>query len=209
MPLGTWFNGRDYQIAPNSYNPPAMHRLVERIIRFLRLAEVRPHLRPCKAWVDLGCHETYPLLRENRGLAERAWGLDLCVKTATDGDIELLTQDITRPLPFADGSKDLVTILAVLEHVLDPQAVLAECRRILAPGGRLVATTPTHLGIHTHAWLIKTGLVKDVRDDEHQDFDVSPALLDAWARKAGFEVEVARSFEFGMNALLVARRPER
>lgn len=184
-----------------------MHRLVEGLIRYLRLKEVNPHLRPCKSWVDLGCHATYPLLRENRGLAERAWGLDLCVKPGKDGNIELLAGDITKPLPFPDASVELVTSLAVLEHVLTPKEVVAEVRRILVPGGRFVMTTPTHLGIHTHAWLIKTGLVKDVRDDEHQDFDVSPALLASWARDAGLEPEVARSFEFGMNALLVARRP--
>lgn len=184
-----------------------MNALIEGVIRRLRLGEVKPHLKPCKRWVDLGCHPTYPLLKECRTLAEAAWGLDLEVAPGRDGNIELRAHDITKPLPFADASTDLVTALAVLEHVTTPQEVLAECRRIMAPGARLVATTPTHLGIHVHAGLIKTGLVKDVRHDEHQDFGMSPKLLASWARAVGLEVEVCHAFELGMNTLIVARRP--
>jgi len=43
---------------------------------------------------------------------------------------------------FPVGSFDVVTLTHVVEHVDDPVALLAECRRILRPGGRVVATTP-------------------------------------------------------------------
>jgi len=46
------------------------------------------------------------------------------------------------PLPFETGSFDLVTILDVLEHVDDDVAMVAEIRRLLRPGGRMVATVP-------------------------------------------------------------------
>lgn len=45
-------------------------------------------------------------------------------------------------LPFAAGSFDLVVLSALLEHLLDPAAAVAECARILRPGGRLVAYVP-------------------------------------------------------------------
>ncbi|HET7618537.1 MAG TPA: class I SAM-dependent methyltransferase [Vicinamibacterales bacterium] len=50
--------------------------------------------------------------------------------------------DLTRPLPFADGSFDAVSCSAVL-HVLtreDQRAAIAELARVLRPGGRLVVT---------------------------------------------------------------------
>jgi SAM-dependent methyltransferase len=47
-----------------------------------------------------------------------------------------------RQLPFADGSFDAVTASSVLEYTADPGAVLAECARVLAPGGVLVCTVP-------------------------------------------------------------------
>lgn len=55
---------------------------------------------------------------------------------------EVLQADLNRPLPLADGSKDRVLALSVLEHLLMPSAFLGECHRVLAPGGRLVILTP-------------------------------------------------------------------
>jgi len=48
------------------------------------------------------------------------------------------------PLPFDDGSFDLVWSSEVIEHVADTARWLSEVRRVLAPGGRLLLTTPSH-----------------------------------------------------------------
>lgn len=45
-------------------------------------------------------------------------------------------------LPLAGESFDLLVALDVLEHTDDDLAVLGELRRVLKPGGRLVATVP-------------------------------------------------------------------
>ena len=44
--------------------------------------------------------------------------------------------------PFPDGSFDLVLSVEVLEHVADVELATREIARLLAPGGRLVLTTP-------------------------------------------------------------------
>jgi SAM-dependent methyltransferase len=49
--------------------------------------------------------------------------------------------DIHR-LPYADGSFDLVVHSDTLEHVINPIHALAECRRVLKPGGGLCFTVP-------------------------------------------------------------------
>jgi 2-polyprenyl-6-hydroxyphenyl methylase/3-demethylubiquinone-9 3-methyltransferase len=48
------------------------------------------------------------------------------------------------PLPLDDSSFDLVWASEVIEHVADTAAWLSELRRVLAPGGRLLITTPSH-----------------------------------------------------------------
>ncbi|MEZ4224543.1 MAG: class I SAM-dependent methyltransferase [Polyangiaceae bacterium] len=45
-------------------------------------------------------------------------------------------------LPFDDHSFDVVFNKSVLEHLHDVSYVLGECRRVLAPGGRLVSMVP-------------------------------------------------------------------
>ncbi len=51
-------------------------------------------------------------------------------------------------LPFADELFDLVVCEAVLEHVRQPNAVVAEMVRVLKPGGQLYVETPFLEGFH-------------------------------------------------------------
>lgn len=52
--------------------------------------------------------------------------------------------DISRPLPFPDQSVDVIYLEEVIEHVPRTTGIrlLAECHRILKPGGALRLTTP-------------------------------------------------------------------
>jgi SAM-dependent methyltransferase len=43
---------------------------------------------------------------------------------------------------YAEGSFDVVTLWDVIEHTLDPRAMLDRCRRLLKPGGVLIVNYP-------------------------------------------------------------------
>jgi 2-polyprenyl-3-methyl-5-hydroxy-6-metoxy-1,4-benzoquinol methylase len=60
-------------------------------------------------------------------------------------------------LPFPDESFDLVIFTEVLEHiaVTDPRVVLQEIRRVLAPGGRMLLSTPNVANLSNVAALIR------------------------------------------------------
>lgn len=47
-----------------------------------------------------------------------------------------------RSFPFADANFDAVLCNQVLEHVFEPDAFIAEIRRVLRPGGRVLLTVP-------------------------------------------------------------------
>jgi SAM-dependent methyltransferase len=55
---------------------------------------------------------------------------------------------VAERLPFADESCDGVILQAVLEHVVDENDTLAECFRVLRPGGKLLVEIPFIQGDH-------------------------------------------------------------
>ncbi len=55
-------------------------------------------------------------------------------------------------LPFKNKSFDGVVIQAVLEHVVDPQLVVSEIRRVLRPNGFVYAETPFMQQVHEGAY---------------------------------------------------------
>ena len=48
-------------------------------------------------------------------------------------------------LPVATGTADVVVSLQVIEHLWEQERFLAECRRVLRPGGTLIVSTPNRL----------------------------------------------------------------
>ncbi|MGF1502485.1 MAG: class I SAM-dependent methyltransferase, partial [Paracoccaceae bacterium] len=69
-----------------------------------------------------------------------------------DLPITLHPADVERdPLPFADGSADLVLAMEILEHLaVDPAHALVEAARVLVDGGHLILSTPnaaSHRGV--------------------------------------------------------------
>ncbi len=60
------------------------------------------------------------------------------------GNVRWLEADVADLSPVADGSVDAVAAIDLVEHIDDPTlaAMLAECRRVLRPGGRLGIYTP-------------------------------------------------------------------
>ncbi len=67
----------------------------------------------------------------SRGMLERARARSEAAK------IRLIRHDVTRPLPLADGTADVVVITLVLEHVDDLRPVMAEVARVLRPDGEV------------------------------------------------------------------------
>jgi SAM-dependent methyltransferase len=60
---------------------------------------------------------------------------------------------IGESLPFPADSFDLVTMYDVMEHVLRPREVLAECFRVLRPGGQLAVVFPPYYHLTAGAHL--------------------------------------------------------
>jgi SAM-dependent methyltransferase len=63
-------------------------------------------------------------------------------------DADLQVADLGSPLPFPDGAFDDVIAALVLHYLEDWGPALAELRRVLKPGGRLIASVDHPFAIH-------------------------------------------------------------
>lgn len=125
-----------------------------------------------------------------------------------------LVQGAAEALPFPDASFDFINACEVIEHVQDPEKMLEEMCRVLAPGGAAYVSVPNRFGLkdqHFHLYFVNwlprawsdaaialAGKHKDYRDasaghqrlrDMHYyTFDTIAVL----ARSAGFVVEDIR-----------------
>jgi SAM-dependent methyltransferase len=107
--------------------------------------------------LDLGCGEGGTLW--HLGDPAGAIGLDLFpakLAFARDHVRANLVAGSAVALPFADGSFDQVMVRDVIHHVTDAGGMLAECRRVLAPDGRVDVLEPCRLNplILAHALLL-------------------------------------------------------
>src|SRR5690606_8887355 len=132
---------------PMSERATRGHGLLEPLLARLRARRAEaliPEALRAGRVLDVGCGSS-PYFLSHTYFAEK-YAVDQLPPAAGSTGILWHQLDLNvRPrLPFEDAYFQVVTMLAVAEH-LDPVALeqlCGECRRVLAPGGRLVLTTP-------------------------------------------------------------------
>jgi ubiquinone/menaquinone biosynthesis C-methylase UbiE len=114
----------------------------------LRRRFLRSGVKPGDRALDLGCGEG-DLTAELAAAGGRPIGAEVADAAVTRArarhpELEFERVPIDGPLPFDDQRFDLVWSSEVIEHVADTARWLSEVRRVLAPSGRLLLTTPSH-----------------------------------------------------------------
>ena len=83
-------------------------------------------------------------------------------------------------LPLRSSTVDIVANLQVIEHLWDQEGFLAECARVLRPGGRLLVTTPNRITFSPG---------RDTPLNPFHTRELSPSEMDSMLTGAGFAVE--------------------
>jgi ubiquinone/menaquinone biosynthesis C-methylase UbiE len=100
-----------------------------------KLLQINPH-----SLLDAGCGGG-ALLRMFADRQPEAFAAGCDFAPVNDPRFHPVTGDIDA-LPFSDAAFEAVVCCETLEHLPGPSGALTECRRVLAPGGRLVITVP-------------------------------------------------------------------
>jgi 2-polyprenyl-3-methyl-5-hydroxy-6-metoxy-1,4-benzoquinol methylase len=173
----------------------------------------RWRIRRALAWVpdgghvlDVGCADG-ALFDLGRGRIGSGVGVDPEPAPVWRGPLGTERRTGTFPDAVRDGeSFDAIVMLAVVEHVEEPQLKLwaQECARLLRPEGRVVITVPSPLVDS----LLHVGIALRVLDgmEAHQHHGFDPRGVPELFATAGLEVEAARRFQLGLNNLFVLRK---
>ena len=126
-----------------------MNKFLDKLIRYFRVKKIISNI-PKNVFkiLDIGC-------------GPKPWFFYLRTKNLENIDItaidkieynfisnipfKFIVYDVENPLPFDENSFDLVTALALIEHLNNRENFLKEIYRILKPEGILLMTTPSRL----------------------------------------------------------------
>lgn len=164
------------------------------------------------AILEVGCGTgATGALAKARGRAGRYVGIELhepsaikardCLDDVLIGDVEHMA------LPFKPATFDALILSEVLEHLIDPWAVLENLSPLVRPGGIVLASSPNVSHWRVIAQLLRGRFDltdRGVFDRTHMRW-FTPATFTAMFERAGFKVfDVGPVGPFGPNGRLIS-----
>ncbi len=168
---------------------------IDHFIAKMRFRAAYPYLGAGSRVCDLGCGLEMAFLDFAEDKIARGVGIDDQVESGTHGRWLRIHADLRGRLPLNDAQFDHVVMLAVFEHLAEPESVLREAFRWPA-----AMVDPILNVLHT------LHLVSDeMESDEHQK-RMPVTEVQRLLEHVGFREFHHEKFELGLNNLMVATR---
>lgn len=161
------------QVPPDYYQKGIENNLLQRFWHYQKLKNVCEMIdNNPKAVLDVGCASGWLLFEIAKNYPKaQCTGIDVYKKALEYASkaykkIKFIEADAHK-LPFSDQSFDLIICTEVLEHVQDPKGVLQEIKRVLKPGGVVIAEMDTNNLLFRLIWFFWTRFKGRVWKDSH------------------------------------------
>jgi 2-polyprenyl-3-methyl-5-hydroxy-6-metoxy-1,4-benzoquinol methylase len=181
--------------------------ILEPLLRKLRIKRILPVLKQfpeCKL-LDVGCGWEARLLKQVEPHVASGTGIDFKAPDIRTDKITTISATLNDSLPFLDNSFNVVTLMAVLEHLEKPDAILREIHRVLQNDGILIGTVPSKASKPVLEFLsYKLNIVNPEEIRDHKQYFDKKSLMEILT-KAGFINIKHRYFQFGMNNFFMAK----
>lgn len=181
---------------------------LEKLFAYLRHKKVIKYIHKGSVVCDIGCGPSAQFLKKIAPLIKYGFGFDKNIQNYENSKIKIRKIKILNKIPLSDKTVDIITMLAVLEHLKKPEQVLSECFRILKRDGKLILTTPTPLAKPILEFLaFKLNLIDQEQIKDHQNYFPS-RIIEQMLIRAEFKNQniKKRWVGFMFNSLIIAKR---
>lgn len=185
-----------------------MNSFIDKLLRQWRCRKVIKHIPKNSVVCDIGCGEKAVFLKTVSNSIKKGIGLDEKAIDYLDSKLEIKKCRFSADIPLKDESCDIITMMAVLEHLSKPQEILNECRRILKKGGKLILTVPAPAAKKILEFLaFRLRIIDENEIKDHKNY-FKASEIEKMLLIAGFKKENIRNsfFEFRFNILTIAEK---
>lgn len=211
--------------------------ILEPLLRKMRLARVLPYIQSFAnpKVLDIGCGWEARLLREIEPYISKGVGIDFKAPKISTPKLETFAyffeqkEEITESsqnaftfnggggdanlstkhchLPFENEEFDVVTLLAVLEHLNHPKEMLQEIARVLKPNGILLLTVPSRAAKPVLEFLsYRLKIVSEAEIRDHKRYYNKADLANLAHQVPNLCLQKHKYFQCGMNNFALLRK---
>lgn len=179
---------------------PHTEPFLEPILRKMRLKRVVSCIPKNTVLLDVGCGTSATFLKAISPNIKQGFGVDFKVDDTQFNNIKTTQLRLDNKLPFEDSTFDVVTMLAVLEHIEKEQEILREIYRVLVPGGKLIITVPSVWSQPVLEFMAyKLRLVSEAEIRDHKRYYNREKLKKVLIEANGFDDFNHQYFQMRMN----------
>lgn len=182
---------------------------MEPILRKMRIGKVLDEIKKVSGCtlLDVGCGFNHKFLSTVEPYIAHGTGIDFKVPELTSEKIRTIHATLDETLPFAENSFDIVTMLAVLEHLDRPYEICSEILRVLKPGGRLILTVPGKRAKPILEFLAyRLGIVNKAEIEDHKKYYDLTELQELVENVGQFKIVKHAHFQLGTNNFCVMEK---
>ena len=177
---------------------------LEKFLQLLRFRRVFPYANSGSKVLDIGCGYNGALLSMLSSNISEGVGIDVSVsKKKVAHNIKLITQ---KKAGLQKNHFDLVTCLAVVEHLENPKFLLTTAHKSLKKNGVLLITTPSPIAKPILEFLaFKLGIVSKQEIKDHRKYyskeELENLIFSCGFRRKNIQIKY---FSFGVNIFATA-----